>query len=71
MSSRQVVGQQWSSLQLLPRKLFILHPAQETSGKIFSLKMGQIVNVNEKVSHTLMNFWATNDYEKVSHAAHE
>ena len=42
MSSRQVVDQQWSSLHLLLRKLFILHPAQETSGKIFSLKMGQI-----------------------------
>ena len=27
---------------LLLRKLFILHPAQEISGKIFGLKMGQI-----------------------------
>ena len=29
------------------------------------------VNVNEKVSHTLVNFWATNDHEKVRHFAHE
>ena len=29
------------------------------------------VNVNEKVSHALMNFRATNDHEKVSHSAHE